>query len=340
MRAPEFWETPPGPVAGLLAPLGALWHGAGALRRAVTRPYRAPVPVVCVGNLVAGGAGKTPVALSLLEVIAASGLAAHAVTRGYGGRLAGPARVDPLRHDARAVGDEALLLARRGPCWVARDRAAGCRAAATAGAQVVVLDDGFQNPGIAKDLSLLVIDAKYGFGNGRLIPAGPLREPVGSGLARTDAVVLIGEGELPAVVTATQRPVLRAGLEPVDTARFCGIRVLAFAGIGRPDKFFASLRQVGAEIAAARPFPDHHRFTPTETAGLRRDAERAGALLVTTAKDWARLPESARIGIEAFEVELRWRDPAALAELLAPVLRRSGNGPALRGKGLASRAAR
>src|SRR4051812_6263265 len=163
MRAPEFWDAPPGLAAGLLAPLGTVWNGAGALRRAVARPYRAPVPVICIGNLVAGGSGKTPVVLSLIEFISGGGLAAHAMTRGYGGRLAGPVRVDPTRHDVVAVGDEALLLARSGPCWVARDRAAGCREAAAGGAQTIVLDDGFQNPGITKDLSLIVIDAEYGF---------------------------------------------------------------------------------------------------------------------------------------------------------------------------------
>src|ERR1044072_1061331 len=173
MRTPEFWDAPPGLAAGLLAPLGAIWNGAGALRRPVLRSSRAPVPVFCVGNLVAGGSGKSPVVLSLVEFIAGSGVAVHVVTRGYGGVFAG------ARHDAVAVGDEALLLAQRGPCWVARDRAAGCRAAAAFGAEMVVLDDGFQNPGIAKDLSLVVIDAEYGFGNGFLIPAGPLREPVG-----------------------------------------------------------------------------------------------------------------------------------------------------------------
>src|SRR3954447_17813859 len=184
MRAPEFWDAPPGLAAGLLAPLGTVWNGAGALRRAVARPYRAPVPVICVGNLVAGGSGKTPVVLSLLEWIAGNGIRVHTVTRGYGGRLAWPLRVDPTRHDAVSVGDEALLLAQRAPCWVARDRAAGCREAAAAGAAIIVLDDGFQNPGVAKDLSLIVIDAAYGFGNGHLIPAGPLRESVGAGLAR------------------------------------------------------------------------------------------------------------------------------------------------------------
>jgi tetraacyldisaccharide 4'-kinase len=340
MRTPEFWDGPPGLAAGLLAPLGAIWNAAGALRRTVIRSSCAPVPVLCVGNLVAGGSGKTPVVLSLVKFIAGRGCSVHAVTRGYGGRLAGPARVDPIRHDAVAVGDEALLLAQRGPCWVARDRAAGCREAAASGAEIVVLDDGFQNPGIAKDLSLVVIDAEYGFGNGCLIPAGPLREPVRTGLARAHAIVLIGDGEPPAAVHASQRPVLRADLEPVDAARFRGMRIAAFAGIGRPAKFFASLRRTGAEIVMARPFPDHHRFSPAELMRLRRDADRAGALLVTTAKDWARIPAAARVGIESFEVELRWRDPTLLPALLAPVLRPARSDPTESRKELASYCAR
>src|SRR3954453_2343128 len=253
MQAPEFWHAPRGLAARLLMPLGAVWNGAGALRRAVVHSSRAPVPVLCVGNLVAGGSGKTPVVLSLVKFIAGSGCSGHAVTRGYGGRLPGPARVDPMRHDAVAVGDEALLLAQRGPCWVARDRAAGCREAAASGAEIVVLDDGFQNPGIAKDLSLVVIDAEYGFGNGCLIPSGPLREPVRTGRARALAIVLIGDGELPEAVRTAERPVLRAGFVPVDAARFRWVRVAAFAGIGRPAKFFASLGRVGAEIVMARP---------------------------------------------------------------------------------------
>src|SRR3954447_1241545 len=340
MRTPEFWDAPPGLAAGLLATLGVIWNGAGALRRTVIRSSRAPVPVLCVGNLVAGGSGKTPVVLSLVKFIARSGCSVHAVTRGYGGRLAGPARVDPMRHDVVAVGDEALLLAQRGPCWVARDRAAGCREAAAAGARIVVLDDGFQNPGIAKDLSLIVIDAEYGFGNGCLIPAGPLREPVRTGLARAHAIVLIGDGEPPAAVHTSRRAVLRADLEPVDAARFRGMRVAAFAGIGRPAKFFASLGRVGAEIVMARPFPDHHRFSSAELMRLRHDEEHAGALLVTTAKDWVRLPVAARVGIETFDIELHWHDPTLLPALLAPVLRLTGSDPAGSRKELASRAGR
>jgi tetraacyldisaccharide 4'-kinase len=324
MRAPDFWDDPPGLAAGLLAPLGAAWGTAARFRRAVVRPYRAPVPVVCVGNLVAGGSGKTPVVLSLIGLLAEQDVAAQVVMRGYGGRLAGPladpVRVDPLRHDAVAVGDEALLIAARAVCWVARDRAAGIRAAAASGAPVVLLDDGFQNPSVDKDLSLLVIDAAYGFGNGRVIPAGPLREPVAVGLARADAIVLVGDGEMPESVRAAGRPTLRADLSPLRAGHISGVRVVAFAGIGRPGKFFASLRGAGAELVAAHPFPDHHRFGDGDLARLHRIAEREGARLVTTAKDWVRLPEAVRAGIDILEVEIRWRDPAAAVALIRGVL--------------------
>jgi tetraacyldisaccharide 4'-kinase len=325
MRAPDFWDAPPGLVAGLLAPLGTAWDAAGRLRRAVARPYRPPLSVVCVGNLVAGGSGKTPVVLSLAAMAAAAGIAPHVVTRGYGGRLAGPVRVDPVEHDAAAVGDEALLLAAVAPCWVARDRAAGVRAAAAAGARAVLLDDGFQNPTIEKDLSLVVIDAEYGFGNGRVVPAGPLREPPTVGLARAAAVVLVGDGEPPPAVHATGRTILRARLEPVGVDAFTGVRVVAFAGIGRPAKFFASLRAAGAEVVSAHPFPDHHRYAEGELFRLRREAGAAGAGLVTTAKDWARLPPFWRRGIEVLAVEIRWQDPAAVANLLFGLLRPTDN---------------
>ena len=326
MRAPEFWDAPPGLAAGLLAPLGTAWDAATRLRRAVARPYKAPLPVVCVGNLVAGGSGKTPVVLSLAAMAAHEGIAVHIVSRGYGGRLAGPVRVDPVKHDAAAVGDEALLLAAAAPCWVARDRAAGVRVAASAGAAAVLLDDGFQNPGIEKDLSLLVIDAEYGFGNGRMIPAGPLREPPTAGLARADAVVLVGDGEPPSAVPNSGRAILHARLVPVDAHAFAGTRVVAFAGIGRPAKFFATLRGVGAELIATHAFPDHHRYAEGELFPLRRAAEAAGARLVTTAKDWARLPPFWRRGIEVLAVELRWHDPASAAELLLRTLRPAENG--------------
>jgi tetraacyldisaccharide 4'-kinase len=325
MRAPDFWQAPPGLAAGLLLPLAGAWQAAARLRRAAARPYRAPVPVVCVGNLVAGGAGKTPVALALAGLLAARGVAVHVVSRGYGGRGAGPLLVDPARHDAAMVGDEALLIAAATRCWVARDRGAGVRAAVAGGAAAVVLDDGFQNPLVAKDLSLLVVDAEYGFGNGRVIPAGPLRETAASGLARADAVVLLGDGAVPEAVSARDCPVLRACLAPVAGERLAGVRVIAFAGIGRPEKFFTGLRALGVEIVAAHPFPDHHPFAERELLALRREAGRAGARLVTTAKDRARLPPAWRGAIEVLEVAVRWQEPAAVTRLLSGILR-AGDG--------------
>jgi tetraacyldisaccharide 4'-kinase len=326
MRAPEFWHEPPGLAAGLLAPVGAAWDIAARLRRAVARPYRAPVPVLCVGNLVAGGSGKTPIVLTLAGLFQERGIAVHVVSRGYGGDLAGPVRVDPVLNDATAVGDEALLIAARTPCWVARDRASGIAAAAEAGAAVILLDDGFQNPGVVKDLSLIAVDTEYGFGNGRVIPAGPLREPIAAGLARADAIVLIGNAPAPRELDVVPCPILRAVLEPVNGERFAGARLAAFAGIGRPEKFFATLRQLGAILVAAKPFPDHHRYGVDEIARLREIAAREDARLVTTAKDWVRLSPELREGIEVLDVEIRWRDAAILQRLLNDFLERAGDG--------------
>jgi tetraacyldisaccharide 4'-kinase len=329
--APLFWGKPPGLVAHLLLPIGAACDAAGRLRRAMYRSYRPPVPVVCVGNLVAGGAGKTPVALALSTWLAQRDVPVHVVTRGYGGWHRGPVRVDPTRHDALAVGDEALLHAMRVPCWVARDRAAGVRAAVAAGAGAILLDDGFQNPTVAKTLGLIIVDAAYGFGNGRVIPAGPLREDLRRGLARADAVVLLAAERdasgTERLQTECRMPVLRAILAPVGGERLAGLRLMAFAGIGRPEKFFATLRGLGASLVGARAFPDHHPFRVAELEGLRRDAERAGARLITTAKDIVRIPPVRRIGIEVLEVEIRWADPARLAGLIWPVvLSAPGNG--------------
>ena len=227
-------------------------------------------------------------------------------------------------HSAAEVGDEALLGAERAPCWAARDRAAGVRAAVADGASAVVLDDGFQNPSIAKDLSLVVVDAAYGFGNGRLLPAGPLRERTAAGLARADAVILLDgdEARRPTELAEFDRPVLHARLEPVEGERYAGAQVVAFAGIGRPEKFFATLRRLGATPIADRAFSDHHPFSDAEIAALRRTAERHAARLVTTRKDWLRLRPEQRGGVESLHVRIRWGDEVALAALLAPVLRR------------------
>jgi tetraacyldisaccharide 4'-kinase len=314
--APDFW-TRPGLVAQLLEPLAWANEAAGGVRRALTRPWRAGVPVLCVGNLVAGGAGKTPVVLSLARIFSERGRHPHLLSRGYGGSEAGPLAVDPQRHGAAEVGDEPLLLARAAPTWIARDRVFGARAAIAAGAGLIVMDDGFQNPGLAKDVSLLVIDGAYGVGNGRVIPAGPLRERVPAALKRADAVVLMGEDETGILALLGQMPVLRARLVPAGPP-LAG-PVIAFAGIGRPQKFFRTLAETGASLVARHAFADHHVFTETELARLAAEAEKAGATLVTTAKDAVRLPPAWRARVAVLDVEVQWRDNAALDAVLARV---------------------
>ncbi len=327
MRAPDFWAED-GALARLLAPLGTGYDLAGRLRRALAHPASVGIPVVCVGNLVAGGAGKTPVALALIEALGARGCKVQCLTRGYGGRVSGPHRVDPARDTAARVGDEALLLARAAPTWVARDRTAGARAAATAGAEVIVMDDGFQNPSLAKDLSFVVIDGAYGFGNGRVMPAGPLRETVPGGLARAEAVVVLGPERRDLGARLDARPdggpaLLTARLAPrPGSERLAGRTVLAFAGIGRPEKFFATLADLGAKVVETRAFPDHHAYAPAEIESLRARAAALDACAVTTEKDAVRLSSELREGIEVLAVAVEWREPEALDALLDRVCAR------------------
>lgn len=317
MRAPDFWRQD-GAAAHLLGPLGAVTEYLTARR--VARPgWRAPVPVVCCGNAGVGGSGKTPLALDLGVRLLARGGAVAFLTRGYGGRQRGVARVDPRRHDAGEVGDEALLLAEVAPTFVSPDREAAARAAISAGADVLVMDDGLQNPGLLKDCALLVIDGGAGFGNGRLLPAGPLRETIAAAAARCRAAVLIGTDATGALARLpASLPVLRAAMQPMGAVSKG--RVMAFAGIGRPDKFFATLREAGAQLAGSRVFPDHHRFTAGELDRLHRDATGLQACLVTTAKDFVRLPPSLRAGVLRFDVRLTWQEPRAIDALLDTLL--------------------
>jgi len=312
---PEFWAQP-GPLPALLAPLGWAYAAAGRLRRAATTPWRAPVPVLCVGNLVVGGAGKTPVAIDLAQRLLKRGERPHLLSRGYGGALTGPIQVDATRHDYRAVGDEALLLARVALTWIARDRVAGAKAAAAAGATVLVLDDGFQNPGLVQDLKLVVIDGLYGFGNGHVLPAGPLREPAAAGLARADAVVVMGDGDAGLARLPGGPPLLRASLLPTsDPSAFNGARVVAFAGIGRPRKFFETLERLGSSILARHAFADHQPYSSAMLAPILAEADRLGAQILTTEKDWVRIPKELRDRIAALAVRVSW-DSASEVEVL------------------------
>lgn len=316
MRAPEFWHRD-GPTARLLAPLGELYAWAVARKLAGAEPFRPAMPVICVGNIIAGGAGKTPVCLSLVDRLRARGRQPHVLTRGYGGTEAGPRAVDILRHSAERVGDEALLLAQHAPTWVARWRPDGAQAAADMGCDILVMDDGYQNPSIAKDLSLVVVDGGYGFGNNRVMPAGPCRERIADGLARADAAVLIGTDSVGVADRLSGVPILRARLAPgPEAAEFRSRKVIAFAGIGRPAKFFASLEECGAELVGVHAFPDHYPYTRADLAELVAESEAAGAVLATTAKDAVRVPSDLRACLKVLTVTLEWEKPEQLDSLL------------------------
>ena len=321
MRAPEFWSGDGRELAPfLLSPFAALY--ARATARRVSRPgWRAPVPVICCGNATAGGAGKTTLALDLGRRLSNRGIAVHFLSRGYGGNLRGAVRVDPARHDSRAVGDEALLLAADRPSWISGDRAAGARAAVEHGAQAIVMDDGLQNPTLEKDLSLLAIDGSYGFGNGRIIPAGPLREPVLTAASRARAAVLVGEDETGALDQLPRgMPVLRARLVPgPEAAMLRGQPVFAFCGIGNPRKFFASLQEAGAVLAGRSAYADHYPYDAGDLRELLAEAERLRAIPVTTRKDFVRLPPAFRARVTVLTVTLAWEEPAAIEALLDPL---------------------
>ena len=328
LKTPRWWyarERIPSPVVRtLLRPASWAWTYVTARRIARTQPFDSGVPVICVGGQTVGGAGKTPVARAILEMLRARGVNAAALSRGYGGKLAGPIAVDAARHSAAEVGDEPLMLARDGPAFIARDRAAGARSAVAAGVQAIVLDDGHQNPSLRKTLSLVVVDGEtrgeWPFGDGAVFPAGPMREPLKVGLARADAVVVMlpadldhPDPELMALVAG--KPVLIARLEPASEASPQG-PVLAFAGIAKPWRFERALVAAGCELADFAAFADHAPYTEEMLRFLADRAQHLGASLITTEKDWVRLPPAWRDRIAAWPVRARFEDEAALAALL------------------------
>ncbi|MDQ2089546.1 tetraacyldisaccharide 4'-kinase [Marimonas arenosa] len=324
MRPPRFWFNPPekpGLWARLLAPLGWLYVAVTA-RRVARAGTRLGIPVICVGNLNAGGTGKTPTVIALAQYLQGKGLKPHAVSRGYGGALEGPVRVEEQQHKATETGDEPLLLAAFLPVWVSKDRLAGCRAAAAAGADLILLDDGFQNPSVFKDLSIVVVDAWLGFGNGYCVPAGPLREPVAAGMKRAGTVLSIGQGPAQKTfekqwgneVTVAQA---KGHLAPLQTGMdWQGQRVLAFAGIGHPEKFFATLRELGADVVEMRALDDHQELTPALFNRLETQAKSLGAQLVTTEKDAVRLPAEHRMKVLTLPVRLEIDDWGGLDRLI------------------------
>jgi tetraacyldisaccharide 4'-kinase len=315
MKTPAFWQHN-GLTSALLAPFSWLYGIGAALDRSLTTAERAPLPVISIGNVTAGGAGKTPTALALAPLLEEIGAVPHYLTRGYGGDSARVAHRVTAADGWQQVGDEALLLASRAPTWVGRDRFASAIVAEKAGATIAICDDALQHHALAKDLSLLVIDGPYGIGNGCLLPAGPLREPLAAALARCHGVVLIGEDahNLAAHITL---PVFRAQLVPEgDLSWLMQGTWLAFAGIGRPEKFFDSLRRAGATLAATHAFPDHHPYSDTDLATLTTEAKRLGAKLITTEKDAVKFTTAERAHIATLPVTLRFEDAPAFAAFL------------------------
>jgi tetraacyldisaccharide 4'-kinase len=321
MREPGFWHGPASLNAHLLKPLAAL-YGAVAARRLQRRGLNAGIPVLCVGNYHVGGAGKTPTVLALAKLLRELGEVPVVLSRGYGGKLRGPVRVDPVRHAASDVGDEPLMMAEALPVVVSRKRADGVPLARAQGATVIVMDDGFQSPAIVKDASLIVIDGTRGIGNGQVFPAGPLRAPLQPQLSRTDALVVVGTGSaaktVAAEIAAQGKPVLSANLKPdaAQVEQLRGKRVLAFAGIGDPLRFFNTLRASEIDVAAQRAFADHHPYTQAEIESLTAEAKREELTLVTTEKDLARLKDRSQ-QIVPFRVTLEFDEPALLQKFVA-----------------------
>lgn len=313
MNTPAFWNSR-NIVATALLPLSWGYDLARRLRRAWVTPTTLPVPVICVGNITAGGAGKTPVALHIGALLKRAGIRAFFLSRGYGGRLSGPISVDPAMHNAGDVGDEPLLLCACLPTIVSKSRLAGAQYAIAQGAQVIVMDDGFQNPALKKNLSLVVVDGAIGFGNGFLLPAGPLREPLREGLARADALIVINATE--PWTLAQGKPVFTAATQPLAVDAVKDRRWLAFCGIAYPQKFFTTLHNLGGHVMATRAFADHHPYMPHEIENLRHEATDLGAQLITTAKDLVRIPDQCRGNIHALEIMLAFDKEEAFANLI------------------------
>ena len=320
MRTPKFWYNEPNIISSALLPLSKIYALSCSIRNKFINPSSATAPIICIGNLVAGGAGKTLVALSLANVLKDHSVAF--LTRGYGGSFVGPMKVNYEIHSFNQVGDEALLLSRTAPTWLAHDRVAGARAAISDGAKVIIMDDGFQNLSLKKNYSLVVIEGETGFGNYRLLPSGPLRESVDDGLARTDATIIIGNDKLGvANLIPKSIPRLNASIVPTLEAKvLSGKRVAAIAGIGQPNKFYNTLKGMQCCIVSKHTFSDHHVYKQKEIMNICQKASALDAIVVTTEKDWVRFPSKVKPMVKTVPVKLEWQDRKMIHSLLERVI--------------------
>lgn len=314
MKTPKFWSSR-GWISTVLVPVSIMYDMVNTLKHSKVKAVRFPVPIICVGNLSAGGAGKTPTALYIGGRLKAKGINAFFLSRGYGGRLDGPVLVKPKKHKAADVGDEPLLLAELLPTVIAKDRVSGANYAITKGATAIIMDDGFQNRSIVKNLSLLVIDGLRGFGNGRLIPAGPLRERPTDGFKRAHAVIVINKTTvLPQL--PKDRPAFFARTYAKDISLFKGKKIFAFCGIAYPEKFFEMLRATGARVVKEVAFADHHPYTPLDIRKLLLESYIEEAVLVTTAKDYVRLPDRFKESVAVLDMGIEFEDPLIFDSVL------------------------
>jgi tetraacyldisaccharide 4'-kinase len=327
MKAPEYWKQGCGGlISTLLSPVSWLYGVGVQMNQSTATPIQAPAPVLCIGNAVAGGAGKTPIAIDIGKRLLDAGVNTHYLSRGYGGSEQGPHRIDPASDNAARVGDEPLLLAKIAPTWISKDRVKGAIAMAEAGAKTIIMDDGFQNPSLLKDINLCVIDGTYGIGNGRVIPAGPLREEFEHSLQKSNAIVIMGTDHagIAERIKAITPDILL--LKAQITAQLNDFDILnqpihAFAGIGHPEKFFDMLVKLGCDIKKATPFADHHFYDNGEISLLVEAAKVDKALLLTTEKDYVRLDTKWQSAVKTIGISLTWEDEAPLTALLEPIIR-------------------
>jgi len=328
LHSPPFWyrqkTTKDIFLKTILTPLSWIYGWLARKRFELYFPVPMEKPIICVGNLVTGGAGKTPAVLALVDLLKDSGFNPHLLTRGYGGLEPGPIQVNPDTDSSHDVGDEAMLLVKKAPTWVSTNRPLGAQAAMDSGANIVVMDDGFQNPVIYKDFSFVIIDGAVGFGNKKLLPAGPLREPIDSGLSRANAVLIVGEDKLRVadrIAAMSDIPILFASTSiDKDNIDIKEKKLVAFAGLARPEKFKYTLECGGADIVEWQAFPDHHPYSEADIEDLIKIAEHKEAELITTRKDYVRIPEKFKDKIHQLSITMVWQDKTAIMPLIEEAL--------------------